>query len=37
MPNAIASPHSASPLPITSGKTLGPTGWPGTGGNSQPP
>ena len=34
---AIASPHRARPVPITSGNTLGPTGWPGTGGNSQPP
>ena len=37
MPNAIASPQSARPEPITSGKMLGPTGWPGTGGSSQPP
>src|ERR1043166_8039711 len=37
IPNAMARPHSARPDPITSGNTLGPTGWPGTGGNSQPP
>jgi len=36
-PNVIISPHSASPIPMTSGKTFGPTGWPGTGGTSQPP
>src|SRR3954463_7553657 len=37
IPNAMASPQSARPEPITSGNTLGPTGWPGTGGRSQPP
>src|SRR5436305_13202156 len=33
----MASPHSASPLAMTSGNRFGPTGWPGTGGSSQPP